>query len=217
MPNFASTATPGPAEHADPNVLEVTLPQFVKPQVPISPPILVSFCETRSDGNIPHMYQARLVISSINGVPQDPRFPPPTDTVLEGIAATPFALRTANKLWFLFGDLKFKPEWEGYRFKFGIQLWACWYDKTIKSWEGEVYQGEIETGEIACSLTEEWMADSDSQAWDLAQVESIRAVARAQPAATLGELTRKFSKITLHPDLLTGSWTSPDRPSRRTG
>lgn len=163
------------------------------------------------------MYQARLVISSINGVPQDPRFPPPTNTVLEGGVAAPFALRTANKLWFLFGDLRFKPEAEGSRFRFGIQLWACWYEKTIKSWEPEIYQCEIETGEMTCSLTQEWMADAEAQAWDLTQVGSIREMLRTQPAATLGELSRKFRKIVVQPDLLTGPWASPDRPSRRTG
>lgn len=173
--------------------------------------MLVSFRETRSDGNIPHMYQARLVLASVDGAPQDPASPPPTSTVLDGNTAAPFVLRTANKLWFLLDDA------DGHRFRFAIQLWACWYDKAIKSWERAMYQGEIETGDVYCSLADECTGDADTQAWDLAQVESIRQVARDQPAATLGELSRRFRKITLHPDLLTGPWASPDRPSRRTG
>ncbi|KJZ74054.1 hypothetical protein HIM_06503 [Hirsutella minnesotensis 3608] len=208
------------AGQPEPNALEVTLPLFIKPGEPITPPILVSFPETRSDGNIPHMYQARLVVSSINGVPQDPRSPPPVDVILHGDTTAAFILRTASKLWFLFGGeggLSFKPASDGHCFKFAVQLWACWYDKAIKSWEREMYQGEVETSEITCSQSQDWAANPETRAWDIAQVESIRDISSRQPAVTLGEIARKHRKITLHPDLLQGPWASPDRPSRRTG
>ncbi|EQK99867.1 hypothetical protein OCS_04417 [Ophiocordyceps sinensis CO18] len=213
----SAAAVPSWPQQVVPNVLEVQLPQVVRPEEPLSPPILVSFGEARSDGNIPHMYQARLVISSIDGVAHDPGSPLATDIVLQGDASTPFAVRTADKLWFLFEDLEFKPEWEGHYFTFAIQLWACWYDKSIKTWEKEMYQGEIQTDVIFCSLTEEWEENGDLQAWDVAQAESIRAIAKKNPAATIGELSRKHPKITLQPDLLTGPWASPDRPTKRTG
>jgi hypothetical protein len=80
-----------------------------------------------------------------------------------------------------------------------------------------MYQGEVETEEITCAQSQEWEANPETQAWDVAQVESIQDISARQPPITLGDIAQKHRKITLQPDLLRGHWASPDRPSRRTG
>ncbi|RDA91402.1 hypothetical protein CP533_6897 [Ophiocordyceps camponoti-saundersi (nom. inval.)] len=199
------------------NVIEVSLPLFVKPGEPMKPPLMVSFREHRSEGNQPHMYQARLILSSIDGNSQDPRAPPPLTQVLEGEFTTALTVKMTDKLWFLFGDLTFKPETAGHLYKFAVQLWTCWYDRPKKSWEPAMYQCEIETGTIICCDTTVWTEDSETTKWDEAQVEAIRELAVKQPPATVAEMTNKFPRTTLHEDLSKGPWASPDRPSKRTG
>lgn len=203
------------ADDRDPNALEVTLPLVQKAGDAISPPFLVSFRETRAERHSPHMYQARIVIAGIDGVPQDPKSPPGTDTVLEGDCVAAFTGKTGDKLWFLFGknrDLKFKPEAAGHRYSFTVQLWACWYDRSAKTWQRQFYQGEVQTNDVLCGPTTEWPGGEDARWWDCDQVESIRELSEKEPPATLLELTSKFPKLTPHPDLFTGPWASPNRP-----
>ncbi|PHH70692.1 hypothetical protein CDD80_5790 [Ophiocordyceps camponoti-rufipedis] len=199
------------------HAIEVSLPLFVQPGQTMNPPLLASFREHRSEGNQPHMYQARLILSSIDGVVQDPRSPPPIDTVLTGEFATALTVKMADKLWFLFDDISFKPDTAGHYYKFAVQLWTCWYDRPRKSWQPAIYQCEVETGSIACCDEDVWAEEADTREWDAAQVQSIRELASRQPPATVTEMTTKFPRTSLHQDLLQGPWASPDRPSKRTG
>ncbi|PHH90262.1 hypothetical protein CDD83_4132 [Cordyceps sp. RAO-2017] len=211
-------ATSAAEQTDDPNMLEVTLPACMRPGKQMKPSILVSFRDYKMSKLLPHMYQVRLVVSGVDGVEQAIHEAPAVETILQGDCKAPFLTRTNDKLWFLFHErnsLRFKPEAEGHRYRFAVQLWASWFDRSIQGWGAEYYQTELDIGEIACSATTEWTADPKTLEWNLRQIKALREATEADRPARPDELLAQFRHFTLHPDLTKGPWASPVRPTKR--
>ncbi|POR37556.1 Uncharacterized protein TPAR_02243 [Tolypocladium paradoxum] len=197
--------------------LPATLPTTQAVGEPISPPILLlaDFDEQAhaKKGQLPHLYQARIAIATINGTAQDPKTPPHIESVLEGDAVAPFIASYSGKLCFLFGKqtpLKFKREAAGCRFVFSIQLWTSHFQASTESWLKPIYQSEVLTKEILAGTTTSRPGSVEMYDWDLGQGHAAISHATTYPPSTLSEIERRLPRLVVHPEVrTTGPWATP--------
>ncbi|KND94749.1 hypothetical protein TOPH_00610 [Tolypocladium ophioglossoides CBS 100239] len=199
--------------------LPVTLPLTQAVGEPISPAILLlaDFDEQANYNpgkeRLPHLYQARIRLATLDGVAQDPAHPPPIENFLEGDVVAPCIASCSGKLCFLFGKnnpLKFKRETSGHRFVFSIQLWSSHFQESTESWLKPIYQTEVLTKEILASTETSRPGSGEMYNWEVDQCHALIKYAEEYPASTLFEMESKLPRLAIHPEVrIAGPWASP--------